>query len=540
MGTVFGSGAMTASYQDLEETELIIAWGSNTPEAHPIIFNHIRRGKRNGAKLIVIDPRRILLARQADLHLQVKVGTDLALANGIGHIILKEEWYNKEFIDYVTEGFENYRQHVESYNPEYVSNITGIRIGDLYKMAKMYANAKTAVINWTLGITEHRNGADNVFSIINLALLTGHIGKKNTGLNPFRGQNNVQGGGDAGALPNRLPGFFKWDDPDAIERFEKAWQCNLPDVEGLNQAQMLDAMREGKIKGVYIIGENPAQSEANTYAVEEALRKQEIVVVQDILMTRTVEEFADVVLPASSWAEHEGTFTNSERRVQKVERIFSPPGEAMEDIFIVQEIANRLGANWNYKKAEEVWDEYRLLSPAHFGITYEKIEKYGGVQWPSPTLEHPGSRTLHERLWNRPIVGKRAPFTIVDYKEPAEIPDKEYPYLLITGRRLAFYNTGVQTRYYEKELKDTEEFLEINPVDSEKLGITDGEFVSVTSRRGSVKVKARVDKRLQKGNVFMTFHFSDWVPTNVLTSDVYDAKSGVNPFKTTAVKIERL
>jgi predicted molibdopterin-dependent oxidoreductase YjgC len=566
---VFGTGAATTSYEEFEHTDVIICWGSNTMESHPIIYNHMRRGIKNGAKMVVVDPRKIDQVKKADRWLPVRVGTDIALANAMAHVIIEEDLYNKEFVERATEGFEVLAEKVKEYTPEYAEEITGVPAEDIREVARMYATAEKATLNWTLGITEHHNGLDAVFALINLGLLTGHVGKYGSGLNPLRGQNNVQGGGDMGALPNRLVGGFNWDDPEARERFEEVWGAPIPPKVGKNQAEILDAMESGEIRCMYVIGENPCQSDADENHSEKLFSKLDFLVVQDIFLTKT-GRLADVVLPAAaSWAETDGTFVNGERRVQRVRKIVEPPGEARDDLFVLRDIANRLGAGWDFETAEEVWDEVRQLAPNFSGISYERIDRYGGIQWPcvegtfeeisdndpqeqltgvsssesgataTAVREKPqiGTKFMHAQLWAEEVK-RRAPFHPVDHEGPVEMPDEEYPFQLTTGRRLAFYNTGTMTRDYKK-VKDNEELLEICEEDATKLGIEDGQMVRVSSRRGVVpRVKARITDKVSPGLVFMTYHFPEEAPVNKLTINAVDPRSGTAEFKACAVKVE--
>ena len=569
----FGAGGSTSSYKEFEHTDLIICWGSNTQECHPIIYNHMRRGVKNGAKMVVIDPRKIDQVKKADKWLPVNVGTDICLANAMGHVIIEEGLHNKEFVERATENFEEYREKVAGYTPEYAESITGVPAEDIREVARMYATADKAILSWTLGITEHHNGADGVFALINLGLLTGHVGKYGSGLNPLRGQNNVQGGGDMGALPDKMVGGWLWNDPEAKELFEEVWGAPLPEKVGKNQPQMMDAVKRGEIRCMYVIGENPAQSDADEHKHEKLFESLDFLVVQDILMTKTAR-MADVVLPAAaSWAETEGTVINSERRVQRVHRVIDPPGEARPDEWILQDIANRMGVNWGFETAEDVWNEVRRLAPKFSGISYERLEKYGGIQWPcldgsfeeisditpkeqlaastrgaenaegtaitADVIEKPqvGTKFLHAQLW-ADEVEKRSPFHPVDHEGPVEMPDEEYPFQLTTGRRLAFHNTGTMTQSYKK-VKDPEELLEICEEDAQKLGIEDGDFARVSSRRGTVPaVKARVTDRVRPGLVFLGYSFPDQVPTNVLTINAVDPLSGTAELKACAVKIE--
>jgi predicted molibdopterin-dependent oxidoreductase YjgC len=570
----FGAGGATTSYEELEHTDVIICWGSNTMECHPIIYNHMRRGIKNGAKMVVIDPRKIDQVKKADKWLGLNVGTDICLANAMGHVIIEEDLYNKEFVGRATEGFEAYKDKVAGYTPEYAEQITGVPADDIREVARMYATADKATLNWTLGITEHHNGADAVFALIDLGLLTGHVGKYGSGLNPLRGQNNVQGGGDMGALPDKKVGGWKWDDHEAHTLFEDVWGTPLPKKIGKNQAEMMEAVANGEIRCMYVIGENPVQSDADEHKHEKLFGSLDFLVVQDILMTKTAR-MADVVLPAAaSWAETDGTVINSERRVQRVRKAVEPPGEARDDIMILRDIANRMGSDWNFETAEEVWDEVRRLAPKFSGISYERLEKYGGIQWPcldgsfeeisdntpkeqlmastkgaenarGETLttdviekQGPGTLFLHEQLWAEDVEN-RAPFTPVDHEGPVETPDEEFPYQLTTGRRLAFHNTGTMTQDYKK-VKDNEELLEICEEDAAEHGIEDGDPVRVSSRRGTVEaVTARVTDRVRPGLLFMGYSFPDQVPTNVLTINAIDPQSGTAELKACAVSIEK-
>lgn len=578
---VFGTGAATTSYQEFEEADVIICWGSNAMEAHPIIYNHMRRGVKNGAKMVVVDPRRTDMAKRADMHLPVRVGTDIALANAMANVIIEEGLENREFIDRATEDFDKLAEKVKDYSPEMAEEITGIPAEDIRELARLYATSEKATLNWTLGITEFHNGLDRVFALINLGLLTGHVGRYGSGLNPLRGQNNVQGGGDMGALPNRLVGGFDWDEESIQDSFAEVWGAPLPVRIGKNQAQLLEGMESGDVRAMYVIGENPVQSDADENHSEELFAGLDFLVVQDIFLTKT-GRLADVVLPAAaSWAETDGTFTNGERRVQRVRKAVEPPGEARDDIFILKEIALRMGASpehgWDFESSEEVWDELRSLVPNFSGITYARLEEHEGIQWPcldgseeevsdndareqftgvdseadddsdgggtaTAVVERPktlGTKYMHGHLW-ADEVKKRARFFPVDHEGPAEDTDDEYPLRLTTGRKLAFYNTGTMTQDYKK-VKDNEEMLEIHPTDAERFGIEDEEFVSISSRRGTVPgIKARVTDRMQPGLVFTTFHFPDTAPINKLTINYIDPRSGTAEFKACAVKVEKL
>jgi formate dehydrogenase major subunit len=447
-----------------------------------------------------------------------------------------------EFIEHATTGFEEFQKTVESYTLERAEKLTGVPATAIRQLAHAYGKADRAMICWTLGITEHHNAVDNVLSLINLALLTGHVGKYGSGLNPLRGQNNVQGGGDMGAIPNRLPGFQDVEDPEIRARFEQAWGIpagTIPSKKGRHLSQMFEAMEHGEMSALYVIGENPAQSEADQNRAVKLLSSLECLVVQDVFMTKTAE-MAHVVLPAAAgWAESEGTVTNSERRVQRVRKALEPPEGARDDAEIIGDLARRLGASWSYEKAEELWEECRTLSPMHAGMSYKRLEELGGIQWPCADENDPGSLFLHGRLWERPIGGAPAPFTAVEDDPPVEKLSPEFPIRLTTGRRLDSYNTGVQTGGYTSPLRK-QESLQIAPEDAERLGVVEGEVVKASSRRGSVEVPVHLDSTLRPGLAFMTLHFPDQVSTNQLTIDAIDPKSGTAEFKASAIRIEKV
>ncbi len=535
---VFGSGAGTSSYEDFHHTAFILLVGANVAEAHPIIFHHIMKGVHNGAELVVVDPRKTLTAQKAREHMQIAVGSDIALANALAHVIIRDGLYHKDFVNRATEGFEEYAASVKTWTPQRASAITGISAERIESLAHRYAQAPTAIIGWTLGITEHHNAVDNVLALINLALLCGNVGRPGSGLSPFRGQNNVQGGGDMGALPNRLPGFQDLSDPAVREKFSRAWGVPIAEQPGWDQTRMFEAIEHGRMRGLYVIGENPIQSEANSEYVRHLFESLNALVVQDIFLTATAE-MADVVFPARvSFAESEGTYTNSERRVQRVKAARRAPGQAQDDLWIVASLARKMGHNWRLQEAEEVFDEMRLLTTNYRGMTYDRLEKEHGLQWPVPEEGHPGTKVLHERLWAE-NVSQKAPFNPVEWMPPAEQVSKEYPFLLTTGRRLAFYNTGVQSNVYHHP-HNTGEWMEIHPQDAQMLGIEDGEVIAVVSRRGQLEVPVRLSETVMPGTVFMTFHFPDEVMTNLLTIDATDPRSGTAEFKAAAVRLERV
>jgi formate dehydrogenase major subunit len=446
-------------------------------------------------------------------------------------------------VEHATASFEDFKASVMEWTLERGEAVTGVPAEIIQEVAHAYAKADRAMICWTLGITEHHNAVDNVLALINLSLLTGHVGTYGSGVNPLRGQNNVQGGGDMGAIPNKLPGFQDIEkDAAARERFERAWGVPIIPRYGWHLTQMFHAMERGDLRALYVIGENPANSEADATHATPLLENLDCLIVQDIFMTKTAE-LADVVFPASaSWAEAEGTVTNSERRVQRVRKALDPPGDAKDDIWIIVELAKRLGQDWGDVTAEGAWNELRTLSPMHAGMSYERLEALGGIQWPCPDESHPGTLFLHERLWafdDAQTQGTKAPFSVVIDDPPVDTLDAEFPLRLTTGRRLDSYNTGVQTGGYTSPLRRPES-VEVSPEDAERLGIEEGERVLVTSRRGAVEAPVHIDHGLRPGLTFMTLHFPDQVETNRLTIEANDPKSGTAEFKATAIRIEKL
>ena len=468
------------------------------------------------------------------------VGTDIALANAVGHAILEAGLENRAFISHATSDFEAYRASIESYTPEYAESITGVPAEVIRELAHAYARAERAILCWTLGITEHHNAVDNVRSLINLSLLTGHVGRYGSGVCPLRGQNNVQGGGDMGAIPNKFPGGQDVQNAEVRAKFERAWNVTgLPPKNGYHLSAMFEAMERGELDTAYVVGENPAQSEADQEHALHLLSNLRALIVQDIFLTKT-GELADVVFPASaSWCESEGTVTSSERRVQRVRKALEPPGEARDDIAIIAELARRLGQDWGNVTPATAWEECRSLSPWHAGMSWERIEQLGGIQWPCYNEEHPGEMFLHSRLWENPLVGPRAPFAVVEHEGPVEELDDDFPLRLTTGRRLDSFNTGVQSGGYSSPLRRGET-LDISPADAGRYDLEDGDSVTVRSRRGSVVMPVRIDSGLREGLVFTTFHFNDDVATNILTIDAVDPQSGTAEFKAAAVAIEKV
>ncbi len=530
---VFGSGAMTNSIEDLMKAEVFFVIGSNTTHAHPVIGTMIKKAVRRGAKLIVADPRDIELANYATVHLKHKPGTDIALINGMMNVIIQYGLWDEKFVNDRTEGFDELKNVVEKYTPSIVEEITGVPKEDIIRAAILYATHRSAII-YAMGITQHIAGTGNVASLANLALLTGNVGKPGTGVNPLRGQNNVQGAGDMGALPNLLPGYVGLDSP-YVERFEKEWGVEIPKENGLTVVEMMKAIGDGKIKAMYIMGENPAVSDPDQKHVIESLKSLEFLVVQDLFMNETTQ-YADVILPAASSLEKEGTFTNTERRVQLLRKVVDPPGEAKPDWWIIKELANRMGADWNYENPEDIFEEIRKLVPQYAGITYRRIEKFG-IQWPCLTEEHLGTRILHIKKF--PTPNGLARFVPYEHIEPVETTSEEYPYILTTGRTYEHFHTGTLTRRIDGfNLLVPEAFVEIHPEDAKSLGIMDGDCVEVESRRGKIKVKAKIGG-IKKGVVFIPFHFAESA-ANVLTSaDKLDPEAKIPEFKVSAVRLRR-
>jgi predicted molibdopterin-dependent oxidoreductase YjgC len=530
-------GGGTSSYREIEETDCVVLWGSNARETHPIFFHHLLKGIRRGAKLIAVDPRRTTSAQWADVWAGLDVGSDIALANTIAREIINEGLLNREFVQNATSGFEAYCASVQPWTLERGEQVTGVPRSVIRQIAHRYATAPRAMVCWTLGITEHHTAVDNVLSLINLALLTGHVGRWGSGINPLRGQNNVQGGGDMGALPDRLPGFQHVENDEARAKFDRAWGVAVPPKKGWHLSDMFHAMERRELRALYVIGENPVQSEADQHRATRILRDLDCLVVQDLFLTGTAN-LADVVLPAAAAAfEAEGTVTSSERRVQRVRRTKAPEGQSRDDLEIIFALAKTMGHDWGPASADAVWDELRSLSPVHAGMSYARLEEKG-LQWPCYDDSHPGEAFLHSRLWERPVIGPRAPLTIVEHHPPVDQLNDEFPFRLTTGRRLAEYNTGVQTGAYASPTRRGET-IDMCPEDATRLRLAEGEPVRVRSRRGEVIVPVHVDDSLRPGLTFMTFHFPDDVATNLLTIDAQDPKAGTAEFKAAAVAIEK-
>jgi len=538
---VFGAGGGTSSYREAEDADLLVLWGSNAREAHPIFFHHVLKGIRNGARMYAVDPRRTTSAQWADAWLGIEVGSDISLANAIGNEIIQAGLVNEAFVHRATTGFDAYAAAVKPYTLERAERDTGVPADLIRQLAHDYARADRAQICWTLGITEHHNATDNVFALINLALLTGHVGRYGSGVVPLRGQNNVQGGGDMGAIPNKLTGFQDIEtDASARAKFEAAYGVPIPAERGWHLSLMFEAMERGDLTACYIIGENPLRSEADTDRTRKLLGGLEHFVVQDIFLTDTAK-LAHVVLPATAtWCEADGTVTSSERRVQRVRKALEPPPGARDDIEIITELARRLGADWGHPSAEDLWNELRTLSPMHAGMSYRRLEELGGIQWPCYDEEHPGEQFLHARLWEEDPArrGRLAPFTPVENDPPVDQLSADFPIRLTTGRRLDSFNTGVQSGQYATPIRRPET-LNLSPEDAARLGFAEGEVARVSSRRGSLEVPVHIDETLRAGLAFMTLHFPEQAATNVLTLDAWDPKSGTAEFKATAIRVDR-
>jgi formate dehydrogenase major subunit len=525
---------MTNSIAELAEAKLILAVGTNTTETHPVLAIRVKEAVHKGAKLIVADPRRIELTEHATRWLRLRVGTDTALFNAMARLIIEEGLESRDFIEQHTEGFEEFRRSVQEFTPEYAEEITGVSAEEIVAAAREYATTKPAAIIYTMGITQHTCGVQNVQSLSNLCLLCGNYGLPSSGVNPLRGQNNVQGACDMGCGPVDLPGYQKIANDDVRRKWEQAWGANLPDRPGLTKIAAIDAMLEGRVKGAYVMGENSLISEADASKAKRALEAVDFLVVQDIFLTDTAA-LADVLLPATSFAETDGTFTNTERRVQRVRKAVEPPGEARDDWRIVAGLSTRLGYPMSYDDASQVWDEVAGLTPPLAGISYQRLEG-DGIQWPCPTADHPGTPYLHAELWE----GKQtAYFRPVGYTPPDEQPDEEFPFLLTTGRHLQAFHTHTMTgRTPGIRVLLPEETAEINPADGQRLGIGDGERVRVVSRRGEVTATARFTERSAEGVVFLSFHFPDQAITNLLTNDAHDPIAHTPEYKACAVRVE--
>jgi formate dehydrogenase major subunit len=536
LATAFGSGSMTNSIEEFETADVILVTGSNTTEMHPVISTFIKRAVRhNGTKLIVVDPRRIGLVDHAEIWLRQKPGSDVAWLNGMMNVIINEGLHEKEYIKERTEGFEELKKMVSAYSPERVEEISGIPKDDLITAARLYAGAPAASIAYAMGITQHINGTDAVKSVANLAMLCGNVGIESGGVNPLRGQNNVQGACDVGALPNVYSGYQAITSPENRKKMAEAWSVKeLPDQVGLTVVEMINGAAEGKVKGMYVMGENPMLSDPDLHHVEEGLRNLDFLVVQDIFLTET-GRLADVILPAASFAEKDGTFSNTERSVQRVRKAVDPPGQAKQDWEITCEIATRMGYKMSYSSPKAIFDEIAAVTPSYAGINYRRLEK-GGIQWPCPAKNHPGTKFLHK---DRFVRGKGL-FSAIEWIPPAESPDEEYPLMLTTGRILYQYHTGTMTRRsVGLSERSPECLIEVNAEDADKYKIKDGEVVRVSSRRGEIEAKVSVGSRTEAGTIFIPFHFYE-AAANKLTIAALDPVAKIPEYKVCAVKMAKV
>lgn len=538
-----GSAAMSNSIAEMEDLDTFVVTGSNTTETHPVISLFLKKAVRqNGAKLIVIDPRQIELTDFATLWLRQKPGTDVAVYQAMAHVVVTEQLYNPEFINERTEGFDDYVESLEHCTPEWAEEISGVPADDIRQAARIYATAGKAAFYWGMGISQSVHGTDNTLSIANLALMTGNLGKSGTGLNPLRGQNNVQGCSDSGGLPNVYTAYQSVSDPNTQAKFEKAWRTNLSPDPGLTVTEMVDGALAGRIHGMIVMGENPLMSEPNLSHAKHALDHLDFMVCIDIFMNET-GEMADVILPSASFAEKSGTFTNSDRRVQLIRPALPPMGESRPDWQIVCDLARRMenilgveeSAGFEYESTEEIWEEMRELTPDFYGITYERINRESGVHWPCPSLDHPGTPYLFEDEFPR----GRGKFWALDYGSDSESPDEEYPYHLTTGRVLFHWHGGTMTRRSKLDEAFPEPIIEMHPDDAHALELISGDWVEITSRRGQVVCRVMVTGRSPQNTVFLPFHFVE-AAANLLTLNKIDPRAKIPDFKMAAVKLRKV
>jgi len=536
LAAAFGSGAMTNSIEEFEDSKLIFVIGSNTTACHPLIATRIIRAREKGAKLIVADPRQIQLTKLADMSVQHNLGSDVALLNGMMHIIIKNNWHAKEYIENRCEDFEILETVVRAYTPEKVSGITGVAVKDIEKMAELYALNAPAALLYAMGITQHTTGVDNVKSCCNLAMLCGNVGVRSGGVNPLRGQNNVQGACDMGGLPNVLTGYQPVADPAVRKKFSDAWHCELSDTPGLTITDMIAAIEEGKIRGMYVIGENPKLSDPDWNHLNHALKKLDYLAVQDIFLSETAQ-VADVVFASAALGERDGTFTNTERRCSRIRKAVEPVGNSLPDWEIISRLSTAMGYGMSYGSAEEIFNEITALTEKSYGgMTYERLG-INGLQWPCPDAGHPGTPYLHRETFAR----GRGKFHGIEYRAPAELACEEYPYLLTTGRMFAHFHTGTMTRVSAHlDVEQKTGYVEINPADAEKIHVKSGDPVLLTSRRGEMEAPARITGTIKPGTLFLPIHFGE-NPTNILTSsEAFDPLAKIPEFKVGAVRIEKL
>ena len=535
LATTFGSGAMTNSINEIEQAQVILLSGSNTTEAHPQVARRMFDAIDRGAKLIVIDPRRTRLAEYAHLHLAIKPGTDIPLINVMMRVILDENLADDLFVEMRTENFHALRDMLYHLDLEKTAAITGVPLAKISAAAQLYARAQRSVICYCLGVTQHICGTGNVQSIANLAMLAGHIEKEFTGVDPLRGQNNVQGACDMGALPGLFPSYQPVDNEEYREKFERAWGTDLSATPGLTLMQMTHGGPQGTIRGMIVMGENPMLSDPNLNKVEATLKGLDFLAVSDLFLTETAA-LADVVFPVASFAEKTGTFTNSERRVQMVRQIIPPLGSCRNDGDIIMALAQAMGYTMAYESSAEIMEEIALLSPIYGGMFHDRLEACWGLQWPCWNRKHPGTTFLHKYFFTR----GRGHFMPAEHEAPAELPDVEYPFILNTGRIYHHYHTGTMTRHCPSLNRESPEaLLEVNPQDAASLGLRTGEWVELSSRRGAITVKIFVTEQVMQGSVYSTFHFPE-APINRLTNDARDPKAQCPEYKICAVRLEKI
>ncbi len=531
----FGSGAMTNSIPEFEtDTNCFLIIGSNTSETHPLIGTHILKGKKRGAKVIVLDPRQTQIGHWADIFHTFRPGSDVAIFNALMNVIISEGLEDKEFIAERTENYEALKTLVAEYTPEKVAEISGVPADTLREIARTYAQNKPAAIVYAMGITQHTTGTDNVRSTSNLAMLCGNVGIPGSGVNPLRGQNNVQGACDLGALPNVYSGYQVVTSEEVQKKFLEAWGSAGPLKVGLTVTEMLHAAGEGEVRALFVMGENPMVSDPDLNHVRQCLENTEFLVVQDIFLTETAQ-LAHVVLPGASFAEKNGTFTNTERRVQRVRKAIEPVGEAKEDWVIICELAKKMGAQgFDFHSAKSIMEEINKVTPSYGGITYERLEALGSLQWPCPSVDHAGTPFLHKGKFSRGL-GK---FFALEYKQPDEMPTEEYPYVLTTGRTMFHFHTGTMTRRSGKLHNEVPEaYIEINTSDAKKIGLNGHKVVRVSSRRGQIELGVRVTDDIKRGVVFIPFHFAE-AAANTLTNSAIDPVAKIPEYKVCAVKVE--
>ena len=532
LAAAFGSGAMTNSIDGIEKSDCIFIIGSNTTANHPLVSRRIMRAKEKGAKLIVADPRGIQLSRFADVAIRHRLGSDVALLNGMMHIIVENGWHDTTYINERTEGYEEFLEVIKTATPEKTAEATGVDAIDLYRMAEAYGKAPAASLLYAMGITQHITGVDNVKSCCNIAMLCGNVGIPGGGVNPLRGQNNVQGACDMGGLPNVFTAYQPVADEKVREKFSTAWNCSLSEKPGLTVTDMIPGILEGKMKALYVIGENPKLSDPDLNHLDHALQELDFLVVQDLFLSETAQ-VADVVFSAAALAEKEGTVTNTERRVMKFEKAVEPLGNTLADWEILARLGTAMGYPMEYENAEEIFEEMASLTPSYAGMSYDRIG-YDGLQWPCPTADHPGTVFMHQDKFTRGL-GK---FHAVPYLPPAEKPDADYPYSLTTGRMFAHFHTGTMTRVSPHlDIEQPEGYVEINPKDAESLHVAEGEMLTISSRRGKLDVPARLTTDVDPGTLFLPIHFGE-NPANILTSsDAFDALAKIPEFKVSAVSV---